>query len=126
MLSKKNNDAEIQNLKKNIIAVATELQRFKSVFMSAIGKLPMDEQTKYVSQYSWFDKKVKKALAEAGYTCVDIEGKIYDPEMAVTPLNIDEFQPDDILFVKQMIEPIIMNENSVAKTGTVLLGRIEE
>lgn len=126
MKPRKTNEAEIDNLKKSIVAVATELQRFKGVFLSAVGKLGMDEQNKYISQYSWFDKKVKKALAEAGYTCVDVEGKIYDPGMAVTPLNIDDFEPEDILFVRQMIEPIIMCNNTVAKMGTVLLGRVEE
>ena len=66
-----------------------------------------------------------KALDESGLHLVNVEGQIYDPGMAVTPLNIDEFEPDDKLFVEQIIEPIIMSENAVYKTGTVILGRVK-
>ena len=65
-------------------------------------------------------------MEDAGLLCIDVEGKIYDPGMAVTPLNIDDFEPDDDLFVEQMMEPIIMRDGKVQKTGTVLLGRFEK
>lgn len=45
--------------------------------------------------------------------------------MAVTPLNIEEFEPDDVLVVEQMLEPIIMGEQGLIKTGTVTLRKIE-
>ena len=38
--------------------------------------------------------------------------------MAVTPLNIDDFEVNDDLYVLQMIEPIIMQDDNVIKTGT--------
>jgi len=44
--------------------------------------------------------------------------------MAVTPLNIDEFDTEDTLYVKQMVEPIIMQGDTVYKTGTIILGRV--
>ena len=117
---------ELERLRKSIISVASELQRFKGVYFSAIGKLNLEEQKKYISQFSWFDKKVKKALEEAGLRCIDVEGKIYDPGMAVTPLNIDDFDPADVLYVQQMIEPVIMHGDQVAKTGIVILGRVDQ
>lgn len=117
---------ERETLIKSVISVASELQRFKGVFFSAVGKLNLEDQKKYTSQFSWFDKKVKKALEDAGLLCIDVEGKLYDPGMAVTPLNIDDFEPDDVLFVQQMIEPIIMQGDQVAKMGTVVLGRIDQ
>lgn len=46
--------------------------------------------------------------------------------MAATPLNIDDFAPTDKLFVEQMVEPIIMAGDSIAKMRTVILGRIEK
>ena len=54
------------------------------------------------------------------------EGQLYDPGMAITPLNIDEFDPDDPLYVEQMIEPIIMQGDTVCKIGTAILGRVEK
>ena len=117
---------EIEVLTKSVISIASELQRFKTIFMNAMNKLNLEEQKKYISQFSWFEKKVKKALTDAGLLCIDVEGKPYDPGMAVTPLNIDEFEPDDVLYIKQMIEPIIMQGDQLAKMGTVVLGRVEQ
>ena len=51
---------------------------------------------------------------------------MYDPGMAVTPLNIDEFDVQDQLFVLQTIEPIVMQDGIVRKSGTVLLGSVKQ
>lgn len=110
----------------SLIAIASELFRFQRVFAKAISKLDIDEQSKYSSQFAWFSKKVIKALEEAGLKIVNVDGQLYDPGMAVTPLNIEDFETDDILYVEQTMEPIIMQENAVVKTGTVILGRVQK
>lgn len=115
-----------KKLKDNLVSIASELFRFEKVFKKAIGKLEIEDQNKYVSQFAWFEKKVIKALDESGSHLVNIEGQIYDPGMAVTPLNIEDFETDDVLYVVQMMEPIIMNDDGVVKTGTVILGRIDK
>ena len=114
----------IDRLKNSVIEIAVEHYRFKNTFMKAISKLDFDEQSKYMSQFAWFSKKVTKAVEDAGLRIVSLEGQAYDPGMAVTPLNIDDFEIEDELKIVQMIEPIIMQEDTVLKTGTVLLGRI--
>lgn len=114
---------ETNNLLNSLISIASELFRFRGVFERAISKLEMDEQNKYLSQYKWFSKKVYKALEEANLRLLSVEGQLYDPGMAVTPLNIDDFEADDVLYVEQTMEPIIMEGDTVIKTGTVLLGR---
>lgn len=112
-----------EKLTNSLISIASELFRFQQVFSKAISKLELDEQSKYSSQFAWFSKKVLKAIDEANLRIVDVTGQLYDPGMAVTPLNIEDFEPNDILYVKQMMEPIIMNGDTVVKTGTVILGR---
>lgn len=109
-----------------IATIGSELYRFKGVFAKAISKLDIEEQNKYSSQFAWFSKKVVKALDEAGLKIVNVDGQLYDPGMAVTPLNIEDFEPKDILYVEQTMEPIIMHENTVVKTGTVILGRVQK
>ena len=113
-------------LKDNLVVIAGELHRFKGVFAKAISKLDIDEQNKYSSQFQWFSKKVTKALDDAGIRVVTLDGQLYDPGMAVTPLNIEDFEADDILYVAQTMEPIIMQDNAVIKTGSVILGRTEK
>ena len=115
---------DIEVLQNSIANISSEFCRFKNVFEKAISKLDFDEQSKYMSQFAWFSKKVTKAVEEAGLRIVSLEGQAYDPGMAVTPLNIDDFEVEDELKIVQMIEPIIMQEDTVLKTGTVLLGRI--
>ena len=113
-------------LRESIIDIACEHHRFQRVFLKAISKLDLDEQNKYASQFQWFSKKVTKALDDAGIKVVTLDGQLYDPGMAVTPLNIEDFEAEDILYVAQTMEPIIMQDNAVIKTGTVILGRVDK
>ena len=115
-----------QKLQDSLVAIAAETFRFQHVYSKVLSKLDIDEQAKYSSQFTWFTKKVTKALDEAGLRIVDVNGQLYDPGMAVTPLNIEDFETEDILFVVQTMEPIIMQDNAVIKTGTVILGRAEK
>ena len=56
---------------------------------------------------------------------MSVEEHPYDPGMAVTPLNIDEFDSSDRLVVDQMLDPIIMGRNGIMKMGTVTLRKVE-
>jgi hypothetical protein len=116
---------DYEALKSSLIGIAGELFRFQSVFVRMVSRFPVEEQSKYISQYSWFSKRVIKALDGAGLRLIDLQGKEYDPGMAVIPINLDDFGTEDRLYVEQMMEPVIMEGNKVIKTGTVLLGRIE-
>ena len=117
-------DQNYEKLQNSLISIASELFRFERVFEKAISKLEMDERNKYISQYTWFSKKVIKALESANLRIMNVEGQAYDAGMAVTPLNIDEFEADESLYIRQMLEPIIMQDSTLIKTGTVILGRI--
>ena len=119
-------EQDYYKLRNSVISIASELYRFQSVFEKAISKLEFSEQGKYQNQFSWFSKKVNKALEEAGLRLVKVEGQEYDPGMAVTPLNIEEFDVFDKLYVIQQIEPIVMEDDTVIKTGTVILGRVDK
>ena len=117
-----NND----RIKNSMIEIAVEHYRLKKTFMKAISKLDFTEQNKYTSQFSWFSKKVVKALDDIGLKIINVDGQLYDPGMAVTPLNIEDFEADDVLYVEQTMEPIIIEDDTVIKTGTVILGRVQK
>lgn len=119
-------DQDYSTLQNSLIVIASELFRFKGVFEKAVSKLEVDDRGKYMSQFFWFSKKVAKALEESDLKLLNFEGQFYDPGMAVTPLNIDDFGTEDKLYIAQTIEPVIMKQNNVIKTGTVILGRVEE
>lgn len=119
----KNTNEEYEKLKANLVAIASELFRFKHVFAKAVGKLEAEEQARYNSQYAWFSKKVLKALEDSGLRVISADGQNYDPGMAVIPLNLEDFEANDNLYVEKTMEPIIMEGDTVLKVGTVILGR---
>ncbi len=113
-----------ESLENSLVSIASEVFRFGHVFNRAISKLEFDEIKKYSSQFAWLGKQVVKALDAAGLQIVDLTGQQYDAGMAVTPLNIEEFEADEALRIQQMLEPIVMKDGTAIKTGTVILGRM--
>lgn len=108
-----------------VISIAIESWRFAKVFDRMLTKLDAGEQNRYQSQFRWFIKKVEEALEQAELRIVNVEGHPFDPGMAATPLNIEEFDAQDTLMVDQMLEPIIMGKEGLFKTGTVTLRKVE-
>jgi len=120
------NAIALESIRAAVISMAIESWRFAKVFDRLLLKLDAGEQNRYQSQFRWFIKKVEDALAQAELRIVNIEGHPFDPGMAATPLNIEEFNPEDSLMVDQMIEPIIMGEEGLVKTGIVTLRKVEQ
>lgn len=115
-----------EKIMESVISIASELFRFRKVFEKVLTKIDYDDQKKYLSQYEWFNKKVEKALNDLDLRLVSMENQKYDPGIAVIPLNIDDFEPEDELMIEQMIEPIVMKDNTVIKTGIAILRRIKK
>ena len=90
-----------------------------------LTRLNGNQTKRYTNQLQQFVKKAEESLEEVGLRIVNVEGYPYDPGMAATPLNIEDFEPEDHLVVDQMLEPIIMEGTVLAKTGTVTLRRVE-
>jgi len=44
--------------------------------------------------------------------------------MAVSALNLGDFEPDDALLVDQMMEPIIVGPDGLRRQGTVMLRKL--
>jgi hypothetical protein len=116
-----NNEALIRSL----VSMAVESWRIGKVFERMLFKLDPGEQNRYQGQFRWFHKKIVEALAEADLEIVNLEGQPFDPGMAATPLNLDEFENDAVLVVDQMLEPVIMGKDQLVKLGTVTLKRVE-
>ena len=118
-------EKSIEDHKEAIINLATESWRFAKVFERGITQLNAARAKRHTSQLQLFLKKTEESLEDVGLRIVNVEGQPYDPGIAATPLNIEDFEPDDHLVVNQMLEPIIMDGGSLAQTGTVTLRRIE-
>ncbi len=108
-----------------IVNMAIESWRFARLFERLLTKLDAGEHKRYTGQLKWFIKKTEESLDQVGLQLVNVEGHPYDPGMAATPLNMEDFDSDDDLIVNQMLEPIIMEKEkgTLVKTGTVILRR---
>jgi hypothetical protein len=113
------------DLTKSMLDIAVESWRFGRLFDRLLTKLDAGEQGRYRGQFRWFQRKLEESLEAAGMRVVNVEGHPFDPGMAATPLNIDEFNAQDALVVDQMLEPIIMGPEGLVRTGTVTLRKVE-
>ena len=114
-----------EGLTKSLLDVVVESWRFSRLFDRLLTKLDAGEQGKYRGQFRWFQRKLEESLTDAKMRIVNVEGQPFDPGVAATPLNIEEFEPDDSLIVDQMLEPIIMGPDGVLRAGTVTLRKVE-
>ena len=118
-------EKSIDGHKDTVINLATESWRFTTVYQRMLTNLDVSEHKKYTSQLRWHIKKMEESLEEGGLRIVNVEGHPYDPGMAATPVNIEDFDADEPLVVNRMLEPIIMEGQVLVKTGKVTLRRIE-
>ena len=115
------------HMDKNILSLIVEAWRFSRVFSDILPKLNDEDSVRFKGRYSWFCRRLEEISGNIGLKIIEITpGTAYDIGMAVTPVNIDDFDAGDSLCVMNMIEPIIMSGDNVIKTGTVILERAEE
>lgn len=126
MVAPSENSCSAEALQDSLVSIAVEQWRFSKVFNRILRKLDAGEQRRYASQFSWFTRKVADALEQAGLKIVNIEGEIFSPGIAATPMNIDEFEEEDALYIDNMLEPVIMGPSGLVRRGTVTLRKVEE
>ena len=115
----------MSELKESLISIAVESWRFSKVFERLLLKVDTNERNRYSNQYKWYQKKLNESLNQADLKLVNLEDQPYDIGMAVTAINIEDFDGEDELIVDQMIEPLIMNKDGIVKLGTVILRKAQ-
>lgn len=109
-----------------LIDLAVDSWRMSRLFLRVAAKLDAGESTRYVNQLRFFQRQVEEKLRSAGLTLVNVEGREYDPGMAASAINAGDFEPGDTLVIDQMLEPIILRESGIRRTGTVTLRKAHQ
>lgn len=104
--------------------IVVEAWRFSRLFQTLLLKIDGGEQGRYRNQFRYFLKKLEEGLAVADLKIVNLEGQEFDPGIAATALNLEDFKDDDMLVVDQMIEPVIMGPDGLVRSGTVVLRKV--
>lgn len=112
---------------KQIVSLIIEEYRFMKSYTSLTNKVLSDERQKYKSVYDFHINKIAEIMNDCNMKIVDIEGKKYDDGLSITPLNIEDFEKNDELFISQVIEPLIIStlDGSIVNSGTVMLEKID-
>ena len=108
-----------------LIEVAVDSWRFARMFARVLKKVDASEASRYANQLRYFQKKVQDSLATLELKLVDLEGTPYEVGLPATALNIADFDPNDILIVDQMVEPIVMGPDGLKRQGTVMLRKVD-
>lgn len=95
------------------------------MFARILTKLDAGETQRYANQLRFYLKQLEDGLESVDLKIANLEGLPFDPGMAATPLNIEDFTPEDVLIVDQMVEPVIMSTDGVVRTGTVMLRKAQ-
>jgi hypothetical protein len=109
-----------------ILKLAAESWRFIRVFEHAASCLGAREAARYRGSADAFGKKIEEALAAMDMRMVSIVGTAFDPGIAATPLNIEDFEPGDELEIDAMVEPIIMDRHGLVRMGSVTLRKMNK
>ena len=104
-----------------LLDLAVEGWRIARLFSRVLTKLDAGEGARYANQVRYFIKRVEGSLEAAGLRLVNLEGQPYETGLPATALNIEDFAPEDQLYVDQVLEPVVMGPQGVVKTGTVTL-----
>ena len=108
---------------KALIDIAIEGWRFARVYGRLVERLDVNEAPRYANQARYFLKKIEDGLKSVNLRLVSVEGQTYDSGMAVSALNVADFDPEDLLVVDQMIEPVVMGAEGLVRGGTVMLAK---
>lgn len=109
-----------------ILELIIESWRFTRLFAKLLTKLDAGESQRYLNQFKYYLNQLDANLEKIDCKLVNLDGQPFNAGMAVSALNIEDFAPDDLLIIEQMIEPIIMGPEGVLKTGTVILRKAQK
>jgi hypothetical protein len=104
-----------------LIDLAVEGWRLTRGIGRTLARLDEPARRRAESQLRWFERSIDTALAAAGLRLVDLAAQPFDAGLPATPVNLDDFAPDDALVVDHMLEPVILGDEGVVRAGTVML-----
>lgn len=116
---------DLRSEREGLLIVCTEGWRLMRSFERVAAKLDIADQRRMVAQLGFFGRQIAESLRACGLRIENLEGHLFDPGLAVTALNLDEFVPGEQLTVDKMLEPqvVSLDGSHVVKWGKVLLRR---
>lgn len=112
-------------LDQTIVGLVLEAYRLSSLVNTVLRHLDVTEAKKYLSRLAFSAQNVHAILEGSGLKIVPLEGVTFDEGLAVSAVNLSDFDSDDELVIDRVLEPLIMGPLGIMHTGIVSLKRRE-
>ena len=89
----------------------------------ATNSLPENDAKRLSSQVRYAEKQLQMASKQFGLRLIEFDGEDFNPGMAATADNFDEFDEETSLLVERTLEPTIVNNMRVVRQGRVLVSQ---
>ena len=120
-----NIELEKEIIYKSLLEISSEAFRLKKAYEHIINLLDIKEQKKSLNKIKWFENKLSDGLEKCELRIVNFEGEVYSTGIPATPIYIEDFESSDELYVKQTIEPTIIDKNAViVQSGSIILEKV--
>lgn len=111
---------------KVLALLAIEYWKLLRAFERAITRLPQEHVAKSAAQLRFSANRLDALLQEGGLNLVTFDGQAYEPNMAATALNADDFSGEERLVVDSTVEPALIEDMTVIVFGKVLLKKVAD
>ncbi len=106
----------------NFLKIILESWRLKTSFERVVPLLESKEQKKNLSKIKWYENNLVEVLASCDLKLATFDGEPYSTGIPATPVNIEDFESEDDLYVKHTIEPTIIDESgSIVHSGSIIV-----
>lgn len=108
-----------------IAKMAVEFWKVIQSYNRSVSLLPTEHQAKTLAQVRFAATRLQSILDTGGLSLITFEGKEFEPNIAATAVNSDDFDDLEVggLFVAQTVEPAIVHDTNVLLMGKVVLAR---
>lgn len=107
------------------VKLALEAYKLASLTQTVLNQVDPTEAKKYSSRLAFILRNIQETLQESQLRIVPLEGVPFDEGLAISAVNLSEFDSRDDLIIDRVLEPLIMGSQGIVHSGIVSLRKKE-
>lgn len=119
------NSLRASEAERRLVSLVLESYRLSTLLTTVLAQLDLVEQKKYGSRFAFILQRMQGILEDAQLRIVPLEDSEFDEGMAVSAVNLSDFEAGDVLIVDKVVEPLIMGTSGVVHPGVISVKRRE-
>jgi hypothetical protein len=108
-----------------VVRLALEAYKLASLTQTVLNQFDPTEARKYGSRLAFVLRNIQEILQESDLRIVSLEGVPFDEGLAISAVNLSEFDSHDDLIIDRVLEPLIMGSQGIVHSGIVSLRKKE-